>query len=290
MCVPPTTRPIVPREAVPQQPAGRWGVMPIAASGMLWNDMVKRRPRAANFCWGDTMTMYGADVSQLRELAKAVDKAASLLSCQGNVAAGPDPVCAVEEARTATVSARTGPAATAPAWNASCPACGTTPKSCCKHADEQEKASHASSGRRLRQQRLGQAPRPWPARPRTGCEEQAAEGSRSCCPPPGTRAGPGQDAGRRARRSRRNGGTGLSAEDRQYLIEGEGEDGPFAEDLMRMDGGIPESAQEQAKQHLQELAKADIPVYTEIRQGLHRSPGCLGPRRRGGGHRGGGER
>ena len=77
----------------------------------------------------------------------------------------------------------------------------------------------------------------------------------------------------------------LSAEDRKYLIEGEGEDGPFAEDLMSMDGGIPESAQEQAKQHLQELAKADIPVYTEIRQGLHRSQGCLGPRRRGGGHR-----
>ncbi len=55
----------------------------------------------------------------------------------------------------------------------------------------------------------------------------------------------------------------LSAADRKYLIEGEGEDGPFAEDLMKMDGGIPEAAQDQAKQHLQELAKADIPVYTE---------------------------
>lgn len=55
----------------------------------------------------------------------------------------------------------------------------------------------------------------------------------------------------------------LSAADRKYLIEGEGGDGPFAEDLMRMDGGIPTSAQEQAKDHLQELAKADIPVYSE---------------------------
>jgi len=55
----------------------------------------------------------------------------------------------------------------------------------------------------------------------------------------------------------------LSAADRKYLIEGEGGDGPFAEDLMRMDGGIPESAQEQAKEHLQDLAKADIPVYSE---------------------------
>jgi hypothetical protein len=55
----------------------------------------------------------------------------------------------------------------------------------------------------------------------------------------------------------------LSAADRKYLIEGEGSDGPFAEDLMRMDGGIPESAQEQAKEHLQDLAKADIPVYSE---------------------------
>jgi len=55
----------------------------------------------------------------------------------------------------------------------------------------------------------------------------------------------------------------LSAADRKYLIEGEGGDGPFAEDLMRMDGGIPKSAQEQAKEHLQDLAKADIPVYSE---------------------------
>jgi hypothetical protein len=56
---------------------------------------------------------------------------------------------------------------------------------------------------------------------------------------------------------------GLSAADRKYLMEGAGEGGPFAEDLMRMDGGIPASAQEQAKDYLQELAKADIPVYSE---------------------------
>ena len=61
---------------------------------MLWNDMVNRRPWAAHFCWGDTMTIYGADVSQLRELAKAVERAASLLSSratslQGQIHAAP---------------------------------------------------------------------------------------------------------------------------------------------------------------------------------------------------------
>ncbi|MET3141716.1 UNVERIFIED_ORG: hypothetical protein ABIB13_001418 [Arthrobacter sp. UYEF2] len=56
---------------------------------------------------------------------------------------------------------------------------------------------------------------------------------------------------------------GLSEEDRKYLIEGEDENGPFADDLMRMDGGIPQSAQDQASDHLRELAKTETPVYTE---------------------------
>ena len=56
---------------------------------------------------------------------------------------------------------------------------------------------------------------------------------------------------------------GLSEADRQYLIEGEGEHGPLAAELMKMDGGIPESAQEQATDHLQELALSDTAVYTE---------------------------
>jgi hypothetical protein len=40
---------------------------------------------------------------------------------------------------------------------------------------------------------------------------------------------------------------GLSAADKKYLIEGEGPDGPLAEELMAMDGGIPESAQDLAR-------------------------------------------
>jgi hypothetical protein len=56
---------------------------------------------------------------------------------------------------------------------------------------------------------------------------------------------------------------GLSAADKKYLIEGECPDGPLAEELMAMDGGIPESAQDLAREHLLELAKEDIPVYTE---------------------------
>ena len=55
---------------------------------------------------------------------------------------------------------------------------------------------------------------------------------------------------------------GLSEADRQYLIEGEDEDGPFAEDLMRMDGGIPQSAQEQAKATLQGSRPGRTPPST----------------------------
>ena len=206
------------------------------------------------------MTIYGADVSQLRELAKAVEKAASLLSSrettlQGQIQAAPWKGTDGDRFRQD--------------WNGShrpglervAGSLRENAKILLKHADEQEKASDSSSGGgpgssawdKLRS--LANQAKEWLKERAEKAAEAAAhhqeleQGLDTMVD-----ASPEEQAKWWA---------GLSAEDRKYLIEGEGEDGPFAEDLMRMDGGIPESAQEQAKEHLQELAKEDIPVYSE---------------------------
>ena len=206
------------------------------------------------------MTIYGADVSQLRELAKAVEKAASLLSSrattlQGQIQSAPWKGADGDRFRQDwTGSHRPGLERVAGSLRENA-------KILLKHADEQEKASDGSSGGGSgsstwdKLQSLVNQAKDW-------LKEQAAKAAEAAAHRRELEQGldtmvdasPDEQAKWWA---------GLSAEDRKYLIEGEGEDGPFAEDLMRMDGGIPESAQEQAKQHLQELAKEDIPVYTE---------------------------
>lgn len=206
------------------------------------------------------MTIYGADVSQLRELAKAVEKAASLLSSrattlQGQIQAAPWRGADGDRFRQDwTGSHRPGLERVAGSLRENA-------KILLKHADEQEKASDGSSGGGSgssiwdKLQSLVNQAKDW-------LKEQAAKAAEAAAHRRELEQGLDTmlDA---SPEEQAKWWAGLSAEDRKYLIEGEGEDGPFAEDLMRMDGGIPESAQEQAKQHLQELAKEDIPVYTE---------------------------
>ncbi|WP_258803751.1 hypothetical protein [Pseudarthrobacter sp. NS4] len=204
------------------------------------------------------MTFYGADVSQLRALAKAADQAASLLSIravslQSQIQSAPWKGADGERFRQEWTGSHR------PGLERVVSSLRENSKLLLQHADEQEKSSSSSGGGGAgpwdRITSLANQAREW-------LQEHAA-------------------AAAAAAEHRRELETGLermldaspeeqamwwdslSAADRKYLIEGEGDDGPFAEDLMRMDGGIPKSAQEQAKDHLQELAKADIPVYSE---------------------------
>jgi hypothetical protein len=205
------------------------------------------------------LTFYGADVSQLRALAKAADQAAALLSSRASslhsqIQAAPWKGVDGERFRQEWTGNHR------PGLEKVVSSLRENSKLLLKHAEEQEKSSSSASG---------------------GGSTGAWDGIKSL-------AGQAQDwlkdqaaAAAAASERRRELESGLermrdaslaeqakwwdslSAADRKYLIEGEGSDGPFAEDLMRMDGGIPESAQEQAKEHLQDLAKADIPVYSE---------------------------
>lgn len=204
------------------------------------------------------MTIYGADVSQLRELAKAVERAASLLSSratslQGQIQAAPWKGADGEHFRQDWTSSHR------PSLERVVSSLRENSKILLKHADEQEKASGgtgAGSGSVWdKLQSLASQAKDW-------LNEQAAKAAEAAAHRQELEQGldrmldasPAEQA---------EWWKSLSAADRQYLIEGEGEDGPFAEDLMKMDGGIPESAQEQAKRHLQDVARADIPVYTE---------------------------
>jgi len=209
------------------------------------------------------MTFYGADVSQLRALAKAVDQAAALLgnkstSLHGQIQAAPWKGTDGDRFRQDWTGTHR------PSLERVVASLRANSKILRQHADEQDQASTSGgggggegggSGTWDRIKSLAGQAKDW-------FEEQAAKA----------------EAAAEHRRELESGldsmltatpeeqaawWASLSAEDRQYLIEGEGADGPFAEDLMRMDGGIPASAQEQAKEHLQELAKADIPVYSE---------------------------
>ncbi|MDQ0730571.1 hypothetical protein [Arthrobacter sp. B1I2] len=203
------------------------------------------------------MTFYGADISQLRALAKAADQAASLLSSRAG--------SLHSQIQSAPWKGRDGErfrqewsASHRPSLDKVAASLRENSKILMKHADEQEKASTAGGSGSTAWDRitsLAAQAREW-FKEKAEAARAAAEHRREL--ESGLdrmlNASPEEQAKWWA---------GLSDADRKYLIEGEGSDGPFAEDLMRMDGGVPAAAQQLAKQHLQELAKADIPVYSE---------------------------
>lgn len=204
------------------------------------------------------MTFYGADVSQLRELAKAVDKAATLLSSRASSLQGQiqsAPWKGLDGARFRqdwTGSHR-------PALERVAESLRHNSKLLLQHANEQEKASETSGGGGSsfldRIKDLGSRAQTWiEQQAQKAAEAQARRQELEQGLNDMLKASPEEQAAWWA---------SLSEADRQYLIEGEGENGPFAEDLMRMDGGIPLSAQEQAKAQLQSVGRADTPVYTE---------------------------
>jgi hypothetical protein len=212
------------------------------------------------------MTFYGADVSQLRELAKAVDKAATLLSSragslQGQIQSAPWKGLDGERFRQDWAGSHR------PALERVASSLRHNSKLLLQHASEQEKASDSSGagagagggaggGSFLDQLRgLGGGARTWlEQQMQKAAEAQARRQELEQGLNEALKASPEEQAKWWA---------GLSEADRQYLIEGEGKDGPLAAELMKMDGGIPESAQSQAADHLQELALSDTPVYTE---------------------------
>lgn len=204
------------------------------------------------------MTFYGADVSQLRELAKAVDKAATLISSrasslQGQIQSAPWKGSDGERFRkdwTGTHRPTLERVASSLRHNS---------KLLLQHANEQENASNSSGGGGgsfLDQlSGLGGRARTWlEEQTQKAAEAQAHHKALEQSLNEALKGSPEEQAAWWA---------GLSEADRQYLIEGEGAHGPLAAELMKMDGGIPESAQEQAAHHLQRLALADTPVYTE---------------------------
>ena len=206
------------------------------------------------------MTFYGADISQLRELAKAVDTAASMLSSrasslQGQIQSAPWKGADGELFRQDWSGNHR------PSLERVASSLRHNSKLLLQHADEQEKASDKSGGGpggtsildKIKD--LGNRAQIW-------LEEQARKAAEAKAHRQELEQGL-EDMLKASPDEQAKWWASLSEADRQYLIEGEGANGPFAEDLMRMDGGIPASAQEQAKHHLQELAKADIPVYTE---------------------------
>ncbi|WP_314214796.1 hypothetical protein [Pseudarthrobacter equi] len=205
------------------------------------------------------MTFYGADVSQLRALAKAVDQAASLLSSragslQGQIQSAPWKGADGARFRQDWSSSHR------PNLEKVVSSLRANSKILMKHADEQEKSSNSSGG--------GGGGGTWDkikslaGQARDWLQEQAAAAAAAAEHRKELESGLDKMLNA-SPEEQAKWWASLSEADRRYLIEGEGENGPFAKDLMRMDGGIPESAQQLAKEHLQELAKADIPVYTE---------------------------
>ncbi|WP_163167904.1 hypothetical protein [Arthrobacter sp. Alg241-R88] len=205
------------------------------------------------------MTFYGADVSQLRALAKAADQAALLLSTRASslhnqIQAAPWKGTDGERFRQEWSGSHR------PGLEKVVSSLRENSRILLQHAEEQEKSSSSSSagagtGVWDRVESFAEQAQDWLTEQATAAV--AAAGHRRELEAGLERmldASPEEQA---------TWWDSLSAADRKYLIEGEDGDGPFAEDLMRMDGGIPKSAQEQAKEHLQDLARADIPVYSE---------------------------
>ena len=234
--------------------------MPIAEVPAAVELYGQRLNIGANFTGGRTMTFYGADVSQLRALAKAADQAALLLSSRASslhtqIQAAPWKGTDGERFRQEWSGSHR------PGLEKVVSSLRENSKLLLQHAEEQEKSSSSSAaggtgtGVWDRVKAFAGQAQEW-------LKEQAAAAAAAAEHRRELEAGLGRmlDASPEEQAKWWN---SLSAADRKYLIEGEGGDGPFAEDLMRMDGGIPESAQEQAKEHLQDLAKADIPVYSE---------------------------
>lgn len=204
------------------------------------------------------MTFYGADVSQLRALAKAADKAAAQLSTrasslQSQIIAAPWKGGDGERFRQEWTSSHR------PSIERVVASLRQNSKLLLQHAAEQERSSAAGSGG------TGAGPgglaglfaqvKNW-AQEKLDAAREAAEHRADLQGQLDAMAGASSE-------EQAKWWDGLSAADKRYLIEGEGPDGPLALDLMTMDGGIPESAQDLAREHLLELAKEDIPVYTE---------------------------
>ena len=205
------------------------------------------------------MTFYGADVSQLRALARAADQAASMLgtratSLHSQIQSAPWKGDDAERFRQEWSGSHH------PGLEKVASSLRENARLLLLHAEEQEKSSSASptgggssfwgsvtslagrAGGWLADQAAAAAAAAEHRRELQADLEQLLD------------AGPVEQAAWWG---------SLSAADRRYLIVGGDGDGPFAVDLMRMDGGIPSSVQALAREHLQELAKADIPVYSE---------------------------
>jgi hypothetical protein len=206
------------------------------------------------------MTFYGADVSQLRELAKAVDKAATLLSSrasslQGQIQSAP------WKGQDGARFRQDWTGSHRPALERVAESLRHNSKLLLQHADEQEKASDKSGGGSGggsfldTLNGLGGHAQTW-------LEQQIRKAAEAQAHRQELEQGLG-DMLKASPEEQAKWWAGLSEADRQYLIEGENENGPFAEDLMRMDGGIPLSAQEQAAEQLRGLGRTDTPVYTE---------------------------
>jgi hypothetical protein len=205
------------------------------------------------------MTFYGADVSQLRALARAADQAASLLgtratSLHSQIQSAPWKGDDAERFRQEWSGSHR------PGLEKVVSSLRENSRLLLRHAEEQEMSSSASPGGggssfRDSVTSLASQAREWRAE-QAAAAADAAEHRRELQ----------ADLERMLEADPEEQGAwwgSLSAADRKYLIEGGDADGPFAGDLMRMDGGIPAAVQEQAREHLQELAKADIPVYSE---------------------------
>jgi hypothetical protein len=204
------------------------------------------------------MTFYGADVSQLRALARAAGQAASLLSnrtsaLHGQIESAPWKGQDGERFRQEWAASHR------PGLEKVVASLRENSRLLLQHAEEQEKSSNSSGGGGTnfwgRMKSLADQAQDW-------LKKQAAAAAAAAEHRRGLEAGLDRMLGA-SPEEQAAWWAALSAADRKYLIEGEGGDGPFAEDLMRMDGGIPQSAQKLAKEHLQDLARADIPVYSE---------------------------
>lgn len=204
------------------------------------------------------MTFYGADVSQLRELAKAAERAASLLSSRagvlhGQIQSAPWKGADGDRFRQEWTSNHR------PGLEKVVASLRENSRLLLQNADEQEKASAASSGG-------GPSGAEWIAvfgdRAADWLAQQAAAAAAAAEHRRDLETGLERmlDASARDQAAwwRR-----LSAADRKFLIEGEGLHGPYAEDLMRMDGGIPKAAQDLAREYLQQLGRKDVPLYSE---------------------------
>ncbi len=205
------------------------------------------------------MAFYGADVGQLRELAKAADRAATLLSTkalslQNQIMAAPWKGADGERFRQDWNGNHR------PSLDRVVNSLRNNAKLLLQNADEQEKSSASATGS-TRMTAFEKLQLQW-EETKDWLEKQAEE-AKARAEHQEKLEGQLNNMADASPEEQAKWWAGLSEEDRKYLIEGEGEDGPFAAELMKMDGGIPESAQQQAREHLQELGKADIPVYRE---------------------------